>query len=187
MAETIIERKIGDITMDATISEKHEDSLTVTEHPIEKGAAISDHAYKNPMWVTIIAGKGMKDGESVPRETYEALLELQQSREPFNIITGKREYENMLAQTINVMTDTDTENVLMVMLDCCEVIITETEVTQVPASRQRQAAKTQSATNTGTKQAQNESGKTDEEQVRKKSAARDMGFGGETGYWRASS
>jgi hypothetical protein len=106
------------------------------------------------MTVAITAGISGKDGDSVPKETYEKLLELQKSREPFNIITGKREYENMLIQSISVTTDADTENALMVTLDCREVIIAETETTQVPPSRQAQAAKTQKTQQGGTKQTQ---------------------------------
>lgn len=150
----IIERSIGDINLEVTIEERHEDTLTITENPVQDGAAISDHAYKNSKHVVITAGQSGKDGESIPRETFEALVELQESREPFAIITGKRDYENMLIQTMTVVDDPDTSNVLMVTLDCREVIIVETETTQVPASRQGQAQKTQSTTNTGTKQAQ---------------------------------
>lgn len=157
MADTLIQRSVGDIEFDVTVEERHEDSLTITEHPVEKGAAISDHAYKNPMRVTITAGKGAKDGEAVPKETYEKLLELQLSREPFNIITGKREYENMLVEDVQVITDPDTDNVLMVTLECREVIIVSTETVQVPPSRQGQADKTQKTQQGGTKQTQPDS------------------------------
>ncbi len=36
-----------------TIEEIHHDELEITEHPIERGAAIGDHAYKKPAEVTI--------------------------------------------------------------------------------------------------------------------------------------
>jgi hypothetical protein len=41
-------RKIGVIIPDVVVSEKHSDTLEITEHPVETGAAISDHAYKRP-------------------------------------------------------------------------------------------------------------------------------------------
>jgi hypothetical protein len=165
---TIIERSVGDIQFEATVEERHEDTLTITEHPVEKGAAISDHAYKNPTQVTIVAGTGGKGGESVPRETYDKLLELQSSREPFNIATGKRDYENMLLQSVSVSTDADTENILSVVLDCREGIIVSTETAQVPASQQAQAAKTQKAQQSGTKQAQDNSGESENGEDTKK-------------------
>lgn len=150
----IIQRRIGDIELEVTVEERHEDTLTITEHPVQDGAAISDHAYKDPMQVTITAGQSGKENDDDPREVYERLLELQESREPFEIITGKREYENMLIQSLTVINDADTSNVLMVIAECREVKIVETETTQVPASRQGQAQKTQSTQNSGAKQAQ---------------------------------
>lgn len=44
---------LPDIIADATIEERHADHLEVTEHPVEQGAAISDHAYKRPAEVSI--------------------------------------------------------------------------------------------------------------------------------------
>lgn len=41
---------------DATIEEVHTDDLEITEHPVEQGAAISDHAFKRPAEVVITAG-----------------------------------------------------------------------------------------------------------------------------------
>lgn len=38
-------RTIMGLFADVTIEEKHKDELKITEHPTEKGAAISDHAY----------------------------------------------------------------------------------------------------------------------------------------------
>lgn len=44
------------IVPQATVEENHVDDVQITEHPIENGAAISDHAYKLPSEVTIKAG-----------------------------------------------------------------------------------------------------------------------------------
>jgi hypothetical protein len=49
-------RKIETIVPDCTIEERHSDRLVITEHPVEQGAAISDHAYKLPSEVTIRYG-----------------------------------------------------------------------------------------------------------------------------------
>lgn len=40
----------------AVFDEGHEDNLDITDHPIESGASISDHAYKKPAEVTIHCG-----------------------------------------------------------------------------------------------------------------------------------
>jgi hypothetical protein len=38
---------------DVTIEEQHSDELNITEHPVETGSPISDHAYMTPPEVTI--------------------------------------------------------------------------------------------------------------------------------------
>lgn len=138
-------RKIGIIVPAVVVSEKHSDTLEITEHPVETGAAISDHAYKRPselvMEVGFAGGGSLLDLASSltstsllglsPREYYEQLLNLQTDRVPFDVVTGKRIYKNMLLRAIEVTTDKTTENVLSAVLTMREVIITSTSVKQV--------------------------------------------------------
>ena len=49
-------RKIGMIIPSVVVSEKHTDTLEITEHPVEVGAAIADHAYKKPSEVVMEVG-----------------------------------------------------------------------------------------------------------------------------------
>jgi len=42
-----------DIKAMATVRERHMDQLEITDHPVEQGASISDHAFKRPAEVTI--------------------------------------------------------------------------------------------------------------------------------------
>lgn len=46
-------RSIGKITLDAVTIEDHQSDLSITENPIESGAAIADHAVIQPKRVTI--------------------------------------------------------------------------------------------------------------------------------------
>ncbi|MCH5730737.1 hypothetical protein MMB07_23125, partial [Salmonella enterica] len=62
-----------------------------------------------------------------PKETYQQLLDLQSSRVPFDVVTGKRVYSNMLVRAIEVTTDKTSENVLNCTLTLREVIITQTK------------------------------------------------------------
>lgn len=41
---------------DATIEEVHTDDMEITDHPVEQGTVISDHAFKRPSEVVITAG-----------------------------------------------------------------------------------------------------------------------------------
>ncbi|WP_426576557.1 phage baseplate protein [Xenorhabdus stockiae] len=143
-------RRIGMIIPSVVISEKHQDSAEITEHPVQYGAAISDHAYDKPSEVTMelgFAGGGsLIDGFDTPtkifdfnteeilgrspKEIYEQLLKLKASKEPFDVLTGKRRYRNMLIRAIEVVTDKTSENVLMVTLTLREVIIVDTAIVE---------------------------------------------------------
>ena len=45
-----------DIIAHATVEERHHDELEVTDHPVEQGAMINDHAFKRPAEVTLHLG-----------------------------------------------------------------------------------------------------------------------------------
>ncbi|QUT14067.1 phage baseplate protein [Rahnella inusitata] len=161
-------RKIGLIIPDVVVSEKHQDALEITEHPVEIGAPVSDHAYKRPSEVTMEIGfsgggslldfadtsaLGISLGTS-PKEIYQQILDLQASRVPFDVTTGKRQYSNMLIRAIDVTTDRTSENVLMCVLTLREVIISQTEsITVADKADMQEGVSTASMQNTGTKSA----------------------------------
>lgn len=159
-------RKIGLIIPDVVVSEKHQDALEITEHPVEIGAPVSDHAYKRPSEVTMEIGfsgggslldfadtsaLGISLGTS-PKEIYQQILDLQASRVPFDVTTGKRQYSNMLIRAIDVTTDRTSENVLMCVLTLREVIISQTQsITVADKANMQEGVSTASLQNTGTK------------------------------------
>ncbi|UIN06475.1 hypothetical protein LGL88_12040 [Yersinia ruckeri] len=159
-------RKIGLLVPSVIISEKHQDALEITEHPVEVGAAVNDHAYKRAAEVTMEVGFagggslldfvdtstiGLSLGKS-PEEVYQELRELQESRQPFDVITGKRKYSNMLIRGIEVTTDKTSENVLMCVLTLREVIMSQTEsVTVADKENMQEGVSTSAMQNTGTK------------------------------------
>ncbi|EKN4689859.1 hypothetical protein NFB41_07710 [Yersinia ruckeri] len=159
-------RKIGVLVPSVIISEKHQDALEITEHPVEVGAAVNDHAYKRAAEVTMEVGFagggslldfvdtstiGLSLGKS-PEEVYQELRELQESRQPFDVITGKRKYSNMLIRGIEVTTDKTSENVLMCVLTLREVIMSQTEsVTVADKENMQEGVSTSAMQNTGTK------------------------------------
>lgn len=166
-------RKIGAIVPSVAISEKHSDTLEITEHPIEDGAPVSDHAYKRPPEVTMelgFAGGGslldgvdttqmfnLNSGLSLgtgPREVYQQLVALQESRIPFDVTTGKRQYQNMLIKSLDVTTDKISENVLMCSLTLRNVIISRTHsVSVADKSNMADGTSTSAVQNSGTKSA----------------------------------
>lgn len=155
-----INSQLGSFHLYVTIEERHHDELVITDHPVEQGAAITDHSYKKPAELTITIGWSNSNLASIAslqfgnysRSTYNDLLTLQKSRIPFNISTGKRKYSNMLIQSLSTTTDAKTENSLIVTLNCREVIIVQTTTTQLqPAANMTNPQKTAATANTGTK------------------------------------
>ena len=162
--------KIGDIEIAAALEEIHTDNLQTTEHPVEAGAAISDHAYIRPQEVLIKCGwsnstldsiisaasnivAGEMSASNYIDSVYQYLLGLQRSLVPFDITTSKRQYSNMLIVGLTVATDSTTSAALMVTAHCRQVIIVKTQATTLPAKEdQADPSKTAGVENTGVKQ-----------------------------------
>lgn len=87
-----------------------------------------------------------------PSETYQKLLDLQRSREPFSVTTGKRQYTNMLIRVLDVTTEKTSENVLMATLTLRELPTTQTQTVSVaPKGSMKEGANTSAVQNSGVK------------------------------------
>ena len=129
-------RRIGGFVADVTIEELHVDELRITDHPVDRNAVISDHAFKLPMHVNIRVGYSNSSPQAegnttYVNDTYEQFLALQESRQLITILTGKRMYQNMLLERLSTSTDEKTENSMILMCECREIIIVSTQVTQL--------------------------------------------------------
>lgn len=162
--------RIGTIEIAATLEEIHSDTLQTTEHPVELGAAITDHAYKRPCEVVIRCGwsnstlssfisvisslfSGSMSASDYVSSVYSKLLALQESRVPMDITTSKRQYSNMLIAGLQVTTDQRSSAVLMVQATCRQIIIVKTQATTLPAKEdQANPASTAGIEDTGFKQ-----------------------------------
>lgn len=146
---TII-RSIGGFQFDATFQETHESVLQVTDNPVETGVVVSDHAFMDPLKVTISAGVSdvmltdnpsdqfASDG-SRSKKAYELLTQLQAAAEPFDVQTGLKLYKNMLCTSIRTSQDKDTANVLVFEACLREVITVETQIVKYPPRKNKQA------------------------------------------------
>lgn len=144
-------RAIGPFSAMVVIEEVATDDLEITQHPVQQGASIADHAYVKPSTVTI---KFLMSADEAPLpELYAKLRAVQTSREPFDVVTGKRQYKNMLFKSLAQTTDRQTEQVLSITAQLQEVFIVSVEVTEVPARyKQKHPGKTDSTKRAGTKQ-----------------------------------
>lgn len=174
-------RSIATFTAQCTIEETHTDTLEIVEHPVELGTSIADHSFLRPAELVITIGYSNSPGSSnlfgslasavtgtvsgissilsgsAPsqvKDVYEKFLMLQRKREPFEVLTGKRKYTNMLIQSMSETTTKETENSLVLKIAMKQVLIvtTKTLTISAPASAQATPAVTTPTTNEGTKQ-----------------------------------
>lgn len=152
-ATIIPRRSIGPFNATVTLEEIASDDLEITQHPVQQGATITDHAYLKPATVSI---KIMFNAADAPlAETYAKLRQLQASREPFDVVTGKRAYKNMLFKSLGQTNDAQTENVLSISAELQEIFIVQVETTTVPPRKQQaNPGKTGATENAGQKSAQ---------------------------------
>lgn len=147
------QRQLASFIADVTVEEQHSDRIVMTEHPVEEGALITDHAYKLPAevlvtigWNTNGANASSSDnadesdggldslGNTYLRQIYQSLLDLQNNRQVFSVNTGKRYYPSMMLESISLTTDQHTENALLVRCLCREIIYVRAQTVQLAVS-----------------------------------------------------
>jgi hypothetical protein len=139
------------IVPDCVVEEIGRDDVQITEHPVEQGASITDHAFKKPREVTLRwswTNAGRSD--TFVQEIYAVLLALQDSLAPFTIYTGKSTYSSMLLASLSQTTNNAQENSLAVVAVCKEIIIVSTQTVSIaPQSAQAVPGTTSPSINTG--------------------------------------
>lgn len=118
---------------DAVMSIEHEQELRITEHPIQSGAALSDHAYPLPARVVLeigmsdamasfVAGQ-YSDFSSKSVSAYQKLLSIQALKIPLTVNTRLRTYQNMLMERIRVRDDVSTIHGLKVVIPFRQIMV----------------------------------------------------------------
>ncbi|WP_369798641.1 phage baseplate protein [Pandoraea sp. E26] len=169
----IIPKMLDTIRIGVTIEEVYNDELQITEHPVEQGAAITDHAYKRQPDVVLKCGWSNADyaallsspvvdfdefGSTTQSEyidaVYSQLLKLQESRVRFDAVTSRRKYSNVLLQGLRVVHDAKTSGALMLTATLRQIRIVQTKATRLPPrDDQADPSRTAETQNTGSKQA----------------------------------
>lgn len=122
-------RTIGPVKVDAVIKEIIESRLKITEMPVEFGADVTDHAYVEPMRITIegVIGGGLASsssgGRAIAVAAWQALKALQRTREPFTLISGLDVHRNILIESLMAERDKDHSMVLKFTADLREIQI----------------------------------------------------------------
>lgn len=149
-------RVIGFLIPHVVVEEVARDTLFITQHPVEKGASISDHAFSLPVEVEMTVG--WSDSSvgffGYAAIVYQEMLALQQTRDPFTVYTPGRVYPNMLIRSIERNQDEQTGRILMARITLQQAIIVSTQVTSTghPKAAQASPQKTTTPLSGGTKQ-----------------------------------
>ena len=127
-----IVRAVGDFQFWCTIEEDHDDSITLTKNPVQKGVNVTDHYYPNPRKLKLFVGNvDSERGGMDPRETYQKVKECMYAGKLLRVETAKDSYENMAIVHITTKTDKRTENTIELHIELEELLIVETATTTV--------------------------------------------------------
>jgi hypothetical protein len=142
----LVKTNVGGFFFDAFLRLDHTTKLKITEHPVQVGAAITDHAYMEPNRLTIEVGMSDAATSFLPGQfsggwsrsvtAYKALLELQKQRIPVQVLTRLALYKNMLIETITVPDDARTLYGLKATVTLREIIVAEVQTVKISARAQ---------------------------------------------------
>lgn len=151
-----ISRAIGPVPVDIVVKETVTSELKITQQPVEFGANITDHAYIMPKRIVmecVIGGSLDRrgNGRLEMMAGWQAMKALQETRQPFTLVSGLDVHRDILIEKLEAERDQDFSSVLKFTATCLQVIIVGTAYvqgqTQAPANGQaRQLGQTGSAT-----------------------------------------
>lgn len=148
-----------EVVLDAVITEVFDNTVTVTENPVELGAQITDHSIIQPRTYTMEAvvsntplgftglqetagniidsvtgffGDSTGTGLTRAQAAYRDLVNIQSAREPITVQTGLNLLPNLLITRISSARTKDTSGALFFTADLREVIIVESETIERP-------------------------------------------------------
>lgn len=125
----------GQFVFDAVFSTEHRLSITTTQHPVQQGASIGDHAYIEPDEVSIEVG--MTDaaisagGPSHSVNAYEQLRAIAEARRPVTLVTRLHTYSNMVITNLSAPDDKTTMNALKASVYFQKINIVSVATTKV--------------------------------------------------------
>lgn len=154
----LIQGSQGALVPDCAVEETSRDDLQITEHPVEYGSVIADHAFKKPREITLRwSWSNSGRAEDAAQAIFAALTQMQAAREPLTIYTGKGIYTSMLIASLGVTTNSSSEYALQATMVCREVIIVSTLSVQVSQADMAEPQTTGGVANQGNLVAQQQS------------------------------
>ena len=147
------------IEFDATISEKHTQDATLTEHAIGRGGHVSDHIRTAPQELSFAVavsniphtlsprGRALSfDGsEPRPRQAYETMLSLMRAAQLMDVVCGLTDYSNVVITSVSAPQNVDADDVVVIDVSMREVRIATTQTVAARPRQRRARAETQAA------------------------------------------
>ena len=151
-------KSLGGIQLDAVILETHRNTVRVTKNPIEFGADVVDHAIVDPKillinaevsdtplgiaafgaivdLVTGLFGSATSNNITRSNAAYNALVQIQELREPIEVQTRLKLYTDMLITNIDTSQDKDSSRIVNMNITLEEAIIVQTEIVELTADQ----------------------------------------------------
>ncbi len=156
-------KSIGGIELDGVLSETHTNQIRLTKNPVELGADITDHAIIEPKRINIVAqvsdtplgtaalGQivdlvtglfGTSTTQNITRSNaaYNAMVQLMEQREPIEVQTKLKLYQNMVITSLSTSQDKDTSRIVSMVLNLEEVLITESQIVKLDPDQLEQGS-----------------------------------------------
>lgn len=136
-------RLFGEFHPDVVFEEVIEERVSISENPIEDGSVIADHAIIRPVSVRLdVCFNSMSKQGLTPNETYAAILDLMKQRVPFDIVTTRRMFKNMMFTRIQNTTNKNNQNTLRLTLEFDQVTLVKLQSVAVKTPKAEKAKTT---------------------------------------------
>jgi hypothetical protein len=132
---------IGGWFFDAYLKMTHTSRLTITEHPVQTGAALTDHAFLQPRELTMDIGMSNVVTSFVPGQfsggysrsvtAFQVLKDLQALRVPIQVHTRLGLYQNMLIEVLMAPDDYMTLNGLHCTVTFKEILVAQVRTVKI--------------------------------------------------------
>lgn len=133
------------VVLDATVSEEHSINIQTTEHPVERGFAITDHRRVQPKVIKlsgIISNYPVKlfasagGARNEVAAAWNVFNQLKDSGDLVTVSTSLATYENMMITDVSVPRDAKRGNSLELTVTCKELRIVDSEEVPAPTIEQ---------------------------------------------------
>lgn len=139
-----VKTNLGGWFFDAFLKMNHTTQLSITQHPVQSGASISDYAYQEPKQLTMDIGMTDVAKSFIPDQfagsgsrsvkAYQIMQQLQDLRVPIQVMTRLGLYENMLIKSLTSPDDNTTYHGLKCTVTLQQIIVAQIKTVKISAN-----------------------------------------------------